>query len=408
MKVLSAIVHRPSPGNGRGAWKSIVAYRDGSTSRLIESYSDTSGRDRYDDHVERFSEDGGKTWNRPRLVIPSKVIGENVVVRGIETFLDSDAKTQRVFRGYNEATFHNDDRDESVEDSHSHSTLCLQYSLDGGETFESPIDLTVITKNSEIFQSRDPRVGLNPVVSCTHMQTLEDGTLVIPIMRWAGSNTGDPQAVADSGYPIVSASMAIGNWNADKSDLNWTFGRPLSRLPDRQTPGFAEVSIAPWENGDLLAVARMEPHDPEVDYACKWWAISSDQGRTWTPARPLRDTRGGWVHSPATCSRIIRHSSGKLLLITNLYDHPCQGLGPRYALHIAEIGRDAHGDPAIMRDSISTIDQRRPGELDELALSNFTVYEDRVTRELCVFCPRVYARRFTLEDSDCMLYRLLV
>jgi len=408
MKVLSADVHRRSPGNGRGAWKSIVTYRDRSTSRLLETYCDTSGRDRYDDHVERFSDDGGKSWSQPRLVIPTKVISENVVVRGIETFLDSDAKTHRIFRGYNEATFYNDDLDESVEDSHSHSTLCIQYSLDGGQTYQPRIDLTAIAKSSEVFRSNDPGVGLHPVISCTHMETLKDGTLVIPIMRWAGSNNGDPKAVDDSQYPMISACMAIGNWNAGHSGLKWSFGRPISRLPDRQTPGFSEVSIAQWGNGDLLAVARMEPHDPEVYEGCKWWALSSDQGRTWSAAMPLRDTQGRWVHSPATCSRVIRHSSGRLLLITNLYDHPCQGLGPRYALHIAEIARDGHGNPAIVRNSITTIDQRRQGELEDLALSNFTVYEDRLTGDLCIFCPRVYARRFTLEDSHCMLYRVSV
>lgn len=408
MKLLYSHVHRKSPGNGRGAWKSIVAYRDLHSEKLIESYSDTSGRDRYDDHIERFSEDGGKTWGEPRLVIPSREVRRNVVIRGIETFLDNDTATGRVFRGYNEATFYDDDLDESVEDSHAHSTLFVQYSLDGGDTYEPAMNLTEASRSSATFQSNDPDIELHPLVSCTHMQTLPDGTLLIPVIRWASSRSGRNGAWADAGYSQTGSCMAIGRWNHDLSSIFWRFGNVIPQSTDIRTNGISEVSITPWKNGDLLAVARMDPWNSPHEYSCKWWSLSSDQGKTWTVAKPLRGTDGDEVFSPATNSRVMQHSSGKTLLITNLYDHPCQGLGPRYALHIAELSPDAHGQPSVVRSSITTIDQRRSHELSDLALSNFTAYEDRATAEVRIYCPRVYAREFTLEDSDCMIYSVQV
>lgn len=332
----------------------------------------------------------------------------NVVVRGIETFLDNDTVTGRVFRGYNEATFYDDDRDESVEDSHAHSRLFLQYSLDGGETYEPAMDLTEVSHSSDTFRSTDPDVQLHPLVSCTHMQTLADGALVIPVIRWASSRSGRKDAWVDAGYSQTASCMAIGRWNHDFTGINWSYGNVIPQTTDIRITGISEVSITPWKNGDLLAIARMDPWGGSPEYSCKWWSLSSDGGQSWSVARPLRGTDGDEVFSPATNSRVMQHSSGKTLLITNLYDHPCQGLGPRYALHIAELAANAQGDPSVVRSSITTIDQRRSHELSDLALSNFTAYEDRASSEIRIYCPRVYAREFTLEDSDCMLYSVRV
>lgn len=384
-----------------------MTYRSRAGRGMIETYSDFSGRDRYDDHVERFSVDNGKSWGEPRLVIPSQEIG-GTVTRGMETINGRDPITDRVFRAYVMAVYVHDADDASVERSHQRSTLYVQYSLDGGETFQPRMDLSASAADSPVFARTPAGIEFHPLLSCSQLETLADGTLLIPVMRWACAADGGWSPMMN-GQPSCSVCMAIGRWNSGRTEIHWSWGQPIAVDTRRAVGGLSEASIAPWGDGRLLAVARGDNGSNTEVGSCKWWSFSNDRGQTWSEARPLRDTRGECVHSPASYGRVLRHSSGRHFLISNLYDQPCcNGGGPRHALHVAEVGTDGVGNPAIIAGSILTIDQRREGESESVALSNFSVYEDRFSRELRILCPRAFATRESIEDCDCMSYRVAV
>ena len=107
----------------------------------------------------------------------------------------------------------------------------------------------------------------------------------------------------------------------------------------------------------------------------------------------------------------MRHSGGLLLLVANLADTNVNGNYPRSPLHIAEIDEDRLG---VVRDTVTVIDRREPHESDKLQLSNFALYEDRQTAEVCVLVPRIFADasrnadRWDFADSVCTRYRIEV
>jgi hypothetical protein len=67
--------------------------------------------------------------------------------------------------------------------------------------------------------------------------------------------------------------------------------------------------------------------------------------------------------------------------VGNICPHNPRGNGPRHPLVIGEV------DPQstfLRRNTLLTIDDRRPGDAATLQLSNFHVREDRATREIVV------------------------
>ena len=71
---------------------------------------------------------------------------------------------------------------------------------------------------------------------------------------------------------------------------------------------------------------------------------------------------------------------------------------------IAEVERDTG---LVMRDTVTIIDDRQPGELERLTLSNFYAREERGSGDILLYLPRYFARERTFT-ADNMVYRIAV
>ena len=59
----------------------------------------------------------------------------------------------------------------------------------------------------------------------------------------------------------------------------------------------------------------------------------------------------------------------------------------------------------VIRDSVTAIDDRAPGESEQLTLSNFHALEDRETGEILVSLPRYFAQAPVDGAADITLIR---
>ena len=88
----------------------------------------------------------------------------------------------------------------------------------------------------------------------------------------------------------------------------------------------------------------------------------------------------------------------------NICEHNPAGNRPRYPIVLGEVDLESG---LLIRDSVTVIDDRRPGEDELLTLSNFYVREDRETGTLLLHLPRFSARGDGLT-TDLYLYRIAI
>lgn len=143
-----------------------------------------------------------------------------------------------------------------------------------------------------------------------------------------------------------------------------------------------------WDTDELMIQQGEEydvkPHLPGY----RWFSICDARRDAWSPAQPWTYTDGGPFHSPSSCSQLLHHSSGRLLWIGNLYGENPRGNRPRYPLVMAEVDTETG---LVIRDSVTAIEDRAPGESERLTLSNFHALEDRDSGEVLVTLPRYFA-----------------
>jgi len=138
----------------------------------------------------------------------------------------------------------------------------------------------------------------------------------------------------------------------------------------------------------------------------RWMSRSTDAGISWTTPQPWTYDDGVAFHSPSSCSQLIPHSEGRLFWMGNLCEHNPAGNRPRYPIILGEVDRHSG---QLIRSSVTSIDDRQPGESEQLTLSNFYVREERGSGDLLLHMPRFFA-----DDSapgfsaDLILQRIAV
>jgi hypothetical protein len=85
-----------------------------------------------------------------------------------------------------------------------------------------------------------------------------------------------------------------------------------------------------------------------------------------------------------------------------------KGNTPRYPIILGEVDRD---NGLLIRESITIIDDRQPGEHERLTLSNFYVREDRTTGDFILHLPRFFVtgdpqKMQEAWTADLMMYRI--
>lgn len=200
----------------------------------------------------------------------------------------------------------------------------------------------------------------------------------------------------------------VGKWNPARGDYDWTAARPLY-VPRRvSTRGLMEPIIAELKDGTLLLEMRGSNAglDPVKYPGRKWMSLSRDGGRTWTPVTDLRFDTGESFYAPSTLAKFIRsRKSGKLYWVGNICRGPAKGNLPRYPLCIAEVDEKI---PALVKSSLTVIDDRGPGDTETVQFSNFSLLENRETLDLEIYLSRLGEKPDSPFSADCYKYTLIL
>jgi hypothetical protein len=170
----------------------------------------------------------------------------------------------------------------------------------------------------------------------------------------------------------------IGEWDVNAGDYRWVAGGRVSAPLQVSSRGLLEAEVAELKDHRVLVCWRGS--DTPQTAGHKWFSISTDGGRTLSPVRELKYDDGSAFYSPSSIHRMIRSSATrKLYWIGNISAVPPKGDSPRYPLVIAEVDETK---PALKRGTVTVIQDRQPGESEQVQLSNFALLENRATREL--------------------------
>ncbi len=327
----------------------------------FESVSDV-----WDDIKQRFSNDNGRTWSdyEPLPMGQRFLKGVRVQEGGLTRFYDPVAGVllgswvRIVHAGgfFNSFTYYRISRDQGRT-----WTEPKQLRYEDGEDFDpdTPLKPGFLKKNQGCPGYTITRHSNGTVLLCVGHANAPD----------------DPDN--DKRKEKAGALCFIGRWNAKAGDYDWTAGKRISGSPTITSRGMAEPVIAELRDTRVLMLLRGS--DTPQTPGRRWFSISADGGRTFGEIRELKYDDGSSFYTPSTMCSLIRHSvTGKLYYVGNISPTPPRGNAPRYPLIIAEVDEKI---PALRRDSVTVIDDRRPGQAAGIQFSNFSLLENRETHE---------------------------
>ena len=180
----------------------------------------------------------------------------------------------------------------------------------------------------------------------------------------------------------------------------------VQNKPEKSTRGAIEGTIVELEPGNILLIMRgSNDSKPELP-GYKWMSFSTDNGHTWTEPAPWSFTDGQPFYSPSSCSYLVRHSrTNKLYWLGNISAENPHGNSPRYPLVIVEVDEKKL---TLKRESLLVIDTRHESDGEKMQLSNFAVYEDRISGEFVVICNRWGQDASDPWHSPSYIYRIQV
>jgi hypothetical protein len=288
------------------------------------------------------------------------------------------------------------------------SVMRYRVSNDGGRTF--PVDQQVIQSG---YTASNPvagvRIGKNEMyigaISCVPIRlqnqpASRQGRVLVPVQINPLGSDGElyhPGAMPD----WYESAVLVGTWTTGMK-LNWQLSQPVTGDPAKTTRGVFEPTVTELPDGRILMVSRGANDRDTSLPGYKWYSTSIDGGLHWSAASPWTYSDGSTLYSSSSCSLLIRHSSGRCYWIGNISPDNPSGSAPRYPLVIGQV------DPTslmLLKDSVTVIDNKGPGDGGSLQLSNFLAYEDRVSHEIVVDCTRFMSSPW---QGDAYRYRISV
>jgi BNR repeat-like domain len=414
-------VYIPSPEPGAAISAKRVTYL-GSGLRRREFLMTSRRSDIADAIKVRYSDDNGRTWSRPTKLSATEDLeqnGNHLVETVNATNYDPVSKRtvemiyQRIYLGNVEQLMaHGWAGSEKKFFDH----VFYRLSKDEGHTWSkrqlltfepgAPLDSAnwanpdYLTKNEvtgsyDLYTLSDGRIAYPVVTPVAHADDEEDRRVCGKI-PWYDSKKGF----------LLGVMCLFGTWNPAMQDYAWSHGNAIW-VPRRvSTRGLAEPVLAELVDGRLLLDMRGSNKglDPKQHPSRRWISLSDDDGKTWSDVRDLRYDTGEQFYAPGSHSRMIRSSkTGKLYWLGNISSAPPRGNGVRYPLYIGEIDEEK---VALKKNTLTVIDDRQPSDSAQLQLSNFSLLENRETKDLELFLTRYGERADSIYSANAYKYTL--
>jgi len=383
----------PSPGAGAGVGGALY-YTRPSGSDMLCMYSIETRSDLCDGSYTMLSSDNGRTWSEPVFHEAEIPRGDGILRRSPAVAV-VDPNRDRFVWFLNEGLFDGDDPLQGM----------LRYqpryrvSADGGRSWET--DKLMVADGDE-YSDEHPFpgvwIGRNGMMfgdaTCVPIVTGNRSILVPTQVSPLGPD--GTYYRPGGGFTYHDTAIVSGTWR-DDGVIRWEIAGVIAGDPARSTRGALEPTIAELQGGRILVVMRgSNDVRPELP-GYRWYSIAGPEHSSWPPAQPWCYEDGEPFHSPSSCSQLLAHSSGRLIWIGNLCVENPAGNSPRYPLVAAEVNRRTG---LLVRESVSAIDDRQPGESERLTLSNFHALENRETGEVMVTLPRYFAHAAPEGGAD--------
>lgn len=373
---------------------------------MISMHQWMSRSDTTDVAYLRLSTDHGATWSEPEKVRTQESRPDGTLRRMLRGGA-VDPRTGHFLRFRIEGVLPTDDPLEGMR----RWTVHYGASRDGGRTWF--VDEQIIHRGPG-FSALRPLPGIEIGKTCYMIGDtasvplfLADGTILLPIILTPAGPDGN-YVNPGGGYTYTDAAVLLGRWTADASRVEWEMSARVIGDPERSTRGMDEPTLARLADGRILMVLRGSNDRKPALPGRRWAAYSRDGGRTWTVPEPWTYTDGTAFYSPASCSQLLTHSSGRIFWLGNLTPDNPRGNRPRYPFVVGEVDRQSG---RLIERTVRVVDDRRPNDGPDLALSNFSAHEDRATGEIVLHLTRLFARSHGESrdwTADAEVYRIPV
>ncbi|MHB9108580.1 MAG: hypothetical protein ACYDCO_16105 [Armatimonadota bacterium] len=382
MRLTSTTLLYPTPPGATSAYEYHYYGKATGREKVRVRYLDVAD-DIFDGGTVAFSTDNGATWGDERphgnavktergtlrffdglgFVDPVNGLLLNLYLEGLFTGMSSLEGLSQYYLKYR------------VSADGGRTSLVDERVIQRGYTPEHPCEHVWIGRNCMTMPANQSmvRTAQGHLAACISISVPgEDGGLYNP----------------GGGFTWLEELILIGRWRED-GRIDWECGPRLAISPEHSTRGLDESTMALMPDGRLLLVMRGSnggAHDPEGKIpGRKWYSLSSDGGFTWSAPAAWRYHDGELFYSPASMCVIVRHSNGNYYWFGNICPENPLANHPRYPLLCGQVDPDSC---LLRRDTLFTVDTRRPSDPELLQFSNFSVHEDRVTHELVVDMPR--------------------
>jgi hypothetical protein len=347
---------------------------------MMRLQSEETKSDKLDVTWRSFSSDHGRTWSQPERLETFEVVPGGTKRRYLHPG-HPDPKTGVLITFIIQGVLPSDHPLEGMK----HWTIRYALSRDGGRStyHEAP----VVCRGEE-FTPEHPMPGIwigknSPMIGDTTCTTvfLKSGEILQPIQITPLGPDGQYHNPG-GGYTYHDSAVLIGAWNK-AGTIDWELSQLVRGDPEESTRGMLEPTLAEMPDGRLLMVMRGSNDRKPQRPGYRWYSVSKDRGRTWSQPRAWTYTNGRPFFSPSSCSQLLSHSNGRCYWIGNISPDNPRGNSPRYPLVIGQVDPDSL---LLMRETLCTIDERRPGDADYLSFSNFYARQDRATDEIVIHC----------------------
>lgn len=393
----------PKPGT---AVLANTYYTRPTGTELISMHELMSRSDTTDVAFFRYSTDNGRTWTAGEEIRTEERRPQGKLRRMLRGAC-VDPHTGRFLRFRIEGVLPTDDPLEGMKQW----VVFYSASVDGGRTWY--LDEQIIHRGAE-FSPTHPLPGVQTGRTCFMIGDtasvpliLDDGAILLPVIITPAGPDGN-YSNPGGGYTYTDAAVLHGRWAADGRHLEWELSELIKADPKLSTRGMDEPTLARLADGRLLMVLRgSNDKKPELP-GRRWVAYSRDRGRTWTKPAPWTYDGGGDFFSPASCSQLLAHSSGRIFWLGNITNENPAGNRPRFPFVVGEVDR-ATG--LLRRESVRVVDDRGPGDSPDLSLSNFSAHEDRTNGEIILHLSRLFQQsKGDVRDwtSDAYVYHIPV